>query len=777
MAELPPPTDGWDDLSQREKALRRDLRPQHFSIGAAHAGDNPFLHFEHQRLTAEVPAAPFFSQTSSVATMYPRSPSPQALPLVSIALPLKAKSHRKRHVPVGPAGIWFQSSQSSNTTGTNGVCPSERTSAACRHNAPEEEELEMTQLSQTQAISTETSRNTHVAFYSPAWMAMQVSLGFVTPSLPAHFSPWQKYRAVRPHLPSQYLLLRDLERVSWKLPSSQTLLVVVESIQALAADHVSWIVTLTDETQETMAAWIQPRLVADEEQRAVPKYLRVGVVWALSDKVTLSLKSAANNDSNDEDEAGDFFIEEAITHNETRFSAQLQTRSERLLLIREENIQQAWAPSHAELRVSDEDYIRWVERRSALRMDIADTLVTTIEAAHGTPEVEKDKQSADQNASTCCDNSDSSSDEEEAEFEFPVSKQNVRRSVVETDADTPTTLSSRKRNIRSAPLPTSACPTDTQTKHRASGPDTAAPSKPQNTQTTRPFSFSQSIPIQLQTTRLHESSPCQFPGKNQYSENSADFCKYSSQRLRSRTSLTPTLSQSDNSFLSLTVASAATMIRSPVSLAGPSTKQNDRSSRHSSNPFESYALSRRPSTAHDQPLTSRANGKKEIEQAVVIEIFSESSGIKENKKPTQTPELDIKTSESRTRPPCDTINYARTEEHSSTSVPSKKRRKSSLCPQVKTGIPSGVVFPSSLWATTDASFLDCIENENDNISMKESCSSLIPVQEPTIVIDSHTNVCDGSANSSRPIPAKKASALFQAGALDGIADLEGLFDE
>jgi hypothetical protein len=176
-------------------------------------------------------------------------------------------------------------------------------------------------------------------------------------------------------------------------------------------------------------------------------------------------------------------------------------------------------------------------------------------------------------------------------------------------------------------------------------------------------------------------------------------------------------------------------------------------------------------------LTSRANGKKEIEQAVVIEIFSESSGIKENKKPTQTPELDIKTSESRTRPPCDTINYARTEEHSSTSVPSKKRRKSSLCPQVKTGIPSGVVFPSSLWATTDASFLDCIENENDNISMKESCSSLIPVQEPTIVIDSHTNVCDGSANSSRPIPAKKASALFQAGALDGIADLEGLFDE
>lgn len=216
-----------------------------------------------------------------------------------VVRPMKrSKKPRKRHIPVGPAGVWFQQQHHQKVEGED-----------------EEEEGEPAMIS---APQTKTPQN---SFYSPAWMAMQIDLTLVTPSLPSHWTTEQKVEHLRPHWPSNFVLLADVK--GWKLEKS--LLVLVQAIHQV---NDVWTVSLQDESTATMTAWIQPRLVTDEEQ--TPRYLQVGYVWRL-EHATIALHEG----------------------------------NSLLLAIKEENIVQVWTTSEAD-QVSDQAYISWMEQRNTV---------------------------------------------------------------------------------------------------------------------------------------------------------------------------------------------------------------------------------------------------------------------------------------------------------------------------------------------------------------------------------------------------------------------------
>ena len=246
----------------------------------------------------------------------------------------KAKHHRRRHVPVGPAGVWFQQQQT-------GIPP--RPQHVQEGDEKDEEEVG---IEFTQGLLTKVNRPAGgVAFYSPAWISMQYRLKFVTPSLPAHLTQTERYTACRPHVPGNFYMIPEIlaGQADWKFPSDKRMLVLVHAIESIT-DHL-WVAELTDETGAKISAWIQPTLVQQEQQQQVPKYLRPGIVWMLSN-VTLLLVSQETDEEED-----------------------LPTHS-RMLLVGEENIQEAWSPTSGEDDISDEDYIQWMEKRNALTVSV-----------------------------------------------------------------------------------------------------------------------------------------------------------------------------------------------------------------------------------------------------------------------------------------------------------------------------------------------------------------------------------------------------------------------
>jgi len=229
----------------------------------------------------------------------------------------KAKNHRRRHVPVGPAGTWFQAQQPSN------MRPSAK--------APNEEDDDESGIEFSQGARVQ--KPTATSFFSPAWVAMQCALRIVTPSLPPYLSVKERYATCRPHVPADYLMLAEvlMGQSDWKL--SKPLLVLVETIDALA-DNL-WMAEVTDETGAKMSSWIQPSLVHQEQQRAVPYYMRPGRVWLVQDATLLLV----------ENEEGE--------------------EASRMMLIGENSIARVWSPGEDE-ELSDEEYIRWMERRNVL---------------------------------------------------------------------------------------------------------------------------------------------------------------------------------------------------------------------------------------------------------------------------------------------------------------------------------------------------------------------------------------------------------------------------
>jgi len=282
--------------------------------GAADEWDSLSRNPQHHHIPTAPPNA---SVQPQLTQNPPNSSNPQP--------PRKAKRHRRRYVPVGPAGVWFQTQQSSLP----------------RNNKGDEEDEEVVLNSPR---NTRPSNN-GIAFYSPAWMSMQCEIGFLTPSLPAYLSEQERYTLLRPHVPNHHLMIPELlqGKADWKLPPNKSLFVLVHTIQALS-DNL-WTVELTDETGFKISAWIQPKLVSQEEQRSTPHYIRPGLVWMLQN-VTILLVAKQVPDE----------------------GAERVSKMDRILLVSEANIKKLWTPS--EEAVSDQDYIQWMERRNTLTSQV-----------------------------------------------------------------------------------------------------------------------------------------------------------------------------------------------------------------------------------------------------------------------------------------------------------------------------------------------------------------------------------------------------------------------
>lgn len=254
--------------------------------------------------------------------------------LLGVGGPLKrkAKGHRKRHVPVGPAGVWYQTqrqTKSSDSTKAKSMTADEETHR-------EEDDIAASPFQLTS--SKETDKNAR-SFYSSAWMCMQCQLNITTPALPAFTSHSERYEVLRPHYHSQYTLLYELvhENALWK--SRRQILVLINSIHSLT-DNL-WTVELTDETGVTMNAWVQPKLVREEQQRQQPSFVRPGLVWLLENPTMI------------------------LAEREETMGVEA-VRLDRMLLISQENILKVWTPGQAEKDISDTDYVQWLENRNTL---------------------------------------------------------------------------------------------------------------------------------------------------------------------------------------------------------------------------------------------------------------------------------------------------------------------------------------------------------------------------------------------------------------------------
>lgn len=263
--------------------------------------------------------------------------------------PRKAHRHRKRHVPVGPAGVWFQNFQQSSTEGRPTKTTNSNDDRHLDHDDddPEEEDQQYALHNLSRTLQRRTTHSDALAsFSSPAWIAMQCDRGWVTPVLPSHLSMLERYLHLRPHVPSQFTMIPELIGNNKESSHSSShpwfcknLVVLVSNIHGSATAN-GWTVTLTDETGATITAWIQPDCIRKQLQTPSTRasmtdsWFRTGCVWWLQN-TTLFLSPDSP-----------------------------ETRSlSFLLLVSEDNVRQVWTPGDGD-SLSDERYIRWIEQRS-----------------------------------------------------------------------------------------------------------------------------------------------------------------------------------------------------------------------------------------------------------------------------------------------------------------------------------------------------------------------------------------------------------------------------
>ncbi len=251
---------------------------------------------------------------------------------------IKATNHRKRHVPTGPCGIWFQTQhqqhqqqqhhQASSRTGNTRAATGTTTTSSTQE--------EDATISQNEPLQRKPLMDMS---FSPAWSCMQQELNWITPYLPSTMTdPFQRYQHIRPHLSREYTLLLELQRGDYDRfdqPLMQTLLVLVASVEAQI--HI-WTVQLKDETGCTIQAWMEPRWVQQQWQENSQSIIRPGVVWRLN-QVGMTVVQ----------------VEEE--------------RLERMLLIRGSAIVQVWTPEQygaADSPEQQRQFLEWMEKRKAL---------------------------------------------------------------------------------------------------------------------------------------------------------------------------------------------------------------------------------------------------------------------------------------------------------------------------------------------------------------------------------------------------------------------------
>jgi hypothetical protein len=242
----------------------------------------------------------------------------------------KAKSHRKRHVPPGPVGIWFQTQQATTK---------QRTSNA----ASLLSEDRLPSRSQDSASENNSNKTCIDMSFSPVWTTAQQELNICTPYLPTwNNDPKQRYHWLRPHLPPNYILLWEIlmGKHDFSTPKENLLLVLVHSIESHTLYNI-WVVELQDETGLTVRAWMEPRYVM--EQMNLPgesSTIRPGVLWMLSG---VSMMVQAN---------------------------EYEEKLERILLVGGRHISKSWTPEEAKEKDSHDqssqvDFLDWMEKRKA----------------------------------------------------------------------------------------------------------------------------------------------------------------------------------------------------------------------------------------------------------------------------------------------------------------------------------------------------------------------------------------------------------------------------
>lgn len=251
----------------------------------------------------------------------------------------KAAHRRKRHALPGPAGLLFQQSQSHALDNSVNKRPKDRHSYVSMGSTQDDNDDDPRELPLQNSI--EFGHNTAasgISFYSPAWMVMQIDLGFRTPSLPAYLTTEEKYETLRKLFPeTTYVLIPDVisGKADWNI-SPRSLIALVQTSRALT-DNL-WTVSLIDETCATIDAWIQPSFVKKEQQQTCSHQstIQPGSVWLIQDATVMLVASKDR-----------------------------RKKTERMLLIKKENIQQVWSPCQAD-DVGAEAHKEWIDRRNTL---------------------------------------------------------------------------------------------------------------------------------------------------------------------------------------------------------------------------------------------------------------------------------------------------------------------------------------------------------------------------------------------------------------------------
>jgi hypothetical protein len=308
----------------------------------------------------------------------------------------QSKRHRKRIIPPGPAGLWFQQQQQqppeqpqqqqqpNSVITTHSKRRSNRSTTTTQQAQEEEEDDDDDDDEETLTMRAALDISIHhptsssissrqPANYSPAWTAAHIALGFVTPAatvpsllvasssasnstshLTSSSSRNDPYDRLRPHVPSEYSLLREIinddddttaasgsgrphNNAHQKKRGKRLLLLLqIGSIQSMTANDHLWSAVLSDETTvDTITAWIQPSLVRSEQQQGHHGHLlRPGNV--------LLLQGCGRH---------------VVQH------------QERLLLIARENIIRCFTPSDTD-QLPHATYIQWMETRQQLTLQV-----------------------------------------------------------------------------------------------------------------------------------------------------------------------------------------------------------------------------------------------------------------------------------------------------------------------------------------------------------------------------------------------------------------------
>ncbi|KAI2510182.1 hypothetical protein MHU86_4214 [Fragilaria crotonensis] len=270
-------------------------------------------------------------------------------------LPCKSKTRRKRHVPPGPAGVWYQAKQhiaagnsrSKTTTSTTIDDDEDNDDDDALYDSTDKHRSRRRRYHGTHEPLPAPDVTIH-----PAWMLMQLQLpGLLTPYLPPYATTAQRYASLRPVVPNEYMLLPELlpdDTPLTALSSRKTfddeqdspkLMVLVHAVHSHAS--CDWTAELHDETGTAIVAWIAPSLVMKE--RDTPDKVRAGVVVLQGLSILPTMTKTSNRGSASSN--GTNLIES------------------KCLLVQEASIIQYWV---APKEVSPQVYLDWMQKRNAL---------------------------------------------------------------------------------------------------------------------------------------------------------------------------------------------------------------------------------------------------------------------------------------------------------------------------------------------------------------------------------------------------------------------------